>query len=53
MLENEQKNIEIRHKEELAEVHKEVEEKVTLLLHQLRGMDVKGTLHFLFPSSFC
>lgn len=42
MLEDQLKNAEMRRKEEIAEVHKEVEEKVSLLLHQLRGVDIQS-----------
>lgn len=43
MLKNQIENAETRHKEELVEISKEHEEKVSLLLQQLRSKESKGT----------
>lgn len=41
-IEQELQNTQIKHREEIAEMNKENEEKVSLLLRQLRGVEIQS-----------
>lgn len=47
------KNEKIKHEEERAKETKEYEEKISLLLHQLRGIEYKGILLSLLIHMRC